>query len=296
MMAPRALVATVLLLSALVACGPEPRAPTGPFVPPTEEAILRFERSAGPQGPEEILTLTGLGHVTWREVHSGAVARLRISIDELLALERAFDDAEFSDLPATVRGSRCPACPTLVLTRGIGAGERSVLVTGEPQDHSPELAELVGRLSALAARAQAVRRAALGGGGTARDRLESGLEVALSLGSAVVRPGEPLYLQLTLSNPTGRPIRLSLSTSRTADFVIQSLDGRTAWSLSGTRAALEVPNELVLAPGESRTFEEMWMGRTLEGAPAERGSYLAIGVVPESPGGGETPPVAFQVR
>jgi hypothetical protein len=280
---------------ALGACERERRAPTGPAVIPPEEAVLRFERSAGPSGPDEILTVTGLGHVTWREVRSGAVARTRIPVEELLALERAFDDAGFDELPATVAGPSCSECPTYVLTHGLAAGERSVVLTGDSRGHPSAVGILVDRLSAVAAHAQAARRAATGGGGSARDRLDNGLEVALVVGSSAVRPGEPLYLQLTVSNPTDHAVQLAFPTTQNADFRIESIEGRVLWSLSESRAALRIANDLVLAPGESRSFEEVWLGRTTEGERAESGSYLAVGEI-RAGEGGETPPVAFQIR
>ena len=293
MAASRLLLVSLLLVT--LACEQERRQPTGPTSRPPEEAVVRFERSGGPGGPDEILTVTGLGHVTWREVRSGAVARLRIPVDELLALERQFDDSRFAELPETVRGPACAACPTLVLSHGVAAGERSVVLAGDPAGHPPALRELVARLSRLAVRAQAARRAAMGGGGTAGDRLENGLEVALSVGSAAVEPGEPLYLQLTLLNPTDRPITLDFPSTRDVDFRVETVEGVVVWSLAESRAALQIDHEIVLAPGESRTFEEVWLGRTATGRTVDPGSYLAVGVIPIR-AGGATPPVAFQVR
>lgn len=147
----------VFLTALLTACEREAREPIGPPIAPRESAVLRFERWTVADRPDEVLTATALGHVTWREVPSGAVTRVRISVDELLALERAFDDARLTAAPDTVRGSRCDACPTLLLAHGIGAGERIVVVTGDPAAHPPALRGLVARLSAVAARAAASR-------------------------------------------------------------------------------------------------------------------------------------------
>jgi len=285
----------MVILALAAACESERRAPTGPPALQQESVVIRFERSTSAAGSDEVLTITGLGHVTWREVQSGAVARLRISVDELLMLERAFDDARLDDLPEELRGSACEACPMVVLTRGVAAGERSVVLTGDPRDHPREVRDLVARLDGLTGRARAERSAAMGGGGTARDRLPGGLDVALSLGRPSIHPGESLYLRLTVSNPTDRPIRLSFPTSATADFRVESTDGGAVWALSGERAALQLANDVVLAPGESRSFEEVWLGRTDEGDPVSPGSYYAVGIVPAERGG-ETPPVAFQVR
>ena len=234
----------MVILALAAACESERRAPTGPPALQQESVVIRFERSTSAAGSDEVLTITGLGHVTWREVQSGAVARLRISVDELLMLERAFDDA---------------------------------------------------RLDGLTGRARAERSAAMGGGGTARDRLPGGLDVSLAVGRPAIHPGESLYLRLTVSNPTDRPIRLSFPTSATADFRVESTDGGAVWALSGERAALQVANDVVLAPGESLSFEEVWLGRTGEGDSVSPGSYYAVGIVPAERGG-ETPPVAFQVR
>src|SRR5688572_33172721 len=99
-----------LVALALAACERARQAPTGPPAVQQESVVIRFERSTGEAELDDVLTITGLGHVTWREVRSGAVARLRISVDELLMLERAFDDAEQDDLPDEVRSSACGAC------------------------------------------------------------------------------------------------------------------------------------------------------------------------------------------
>jgi len=283
----------VILLVA--ACESERREPTGPPAVQQESVVIRFERSTEESGSDEVLTITGLGHVTWREVRSGAVARLRISVDELLVLERAFDDARLDELPEQVRGSACESCPMVVLTRGVAAGERSVVLTGDPRDHPRAVRDLVARLDGLTGRARAERQAVTGGGGTARDRLPGGLDVSLAVGRPAIHPGESLYLRLTVSNPTDRPIRLSFPTSATADFRVESADGGAVWSLSGERAALQVANDVVLAPGESRSFEEVWLGRTDEGDSVRPGSYYAVGIMPAERGG-ETPPVAFQIR
>jgi hypothetical protein len=257
--------------------------------------VVRFERSTGPDGPDEILTITGLGHVTWREVRSGALARFRITVDQLLALERNFDDAEFDGLPPEVDGARCAGCPTVVLTRGVGAGERSVILTGDPAGHPHAVREIIAGLDALMERARAERSSAMGSGGSANDRLPSGLEVALSVGRAAIHPGEPLYLRLTVTNPYDRFVRLVFPTSATADFRVEDADGRAVWSLSGERAAIPGAVDVMLGPGESRALEEVWLGRSGEGEAVEPGSYVAVGVVPAS-FGGETPPVAFQIR
>jgi len=147
----------VLAGALLAACQGETRDPTAPPAPQPESAVIRLERGAEPGVPDEILTVTGLGHVTWREVPSGDVARFRISVDQLLVLERAFDDAEFADLPATVWGRRCAECAAIVLTRGVGAGERSVILEGDPRGHPRAVREMVAGLDVLAARARANR-------------------------------------------------------------------------------------------------------------------------------------------
>ncbi len=285
----------VLGLAALAACQRERTEPTAPLAAEPESAVIRFERASGEDGPDEVLTITGLGHVTWREVRSGAVARFRISVDQLLVLEREFDDAGFQDLPDEVAGSACAACPTILLTRGVGAGERTVTLTGDPQDHPRAVREILARLDALTGRARAARQSAMGTGGTVRDRLGSGLEVALQVGRAAIQPGEPLYLRLTFTNPLDRPARLVFPTSAMADFRVETVEGEPVWSLSEERAAIPGPHEIVLAPGASRSFEEVWQGRAEGGEGVKPGSYVAVGLVPAS-FGGETPPVAFQVR
>src|SRR5688500_10240560 len=185
-----------LVALALAACERARQAPTGPTATQQESVVIRFERSTGETELDDVLTITGLGHVTWREVRSGAVARLRISVDELLMLERAFDDAELDDLPDEVRGSACDAGRTVVLTHGVGAGERSVVLAGDPRDQPRAVRELVARLDALTGRARAERRSATGNGGTASARLPNGLGVTLDLGRPAIHPGESLYLRL----------------------------------------------------------------------------------------------------
>ena len=296
-MTPRRRLAGAALFAAiLAACDAADRELTAPPVLQPESVVVRFERSSGVEGPDEILTITGLGHVTWREVRSGSVARFRITVDQLLSLERAFDDANFDGLPAEVAGSRCAACPTIVLTSGVGAGERSVILTGDPSDHPRGVRDIIAGLEALTGRARAERSSALGSGGSAADQLPSGLAVALSVGRAAIHPGDPLYLRLTVTNPyDDRFLRLVFPTSSTADFRVENADGRVVWSLAGERARVPGAIDVVLGPGESRALEEVWLGRSGEGETVEPGSYVAVGVVPAS-FGGETPPVAFQIR
>ncbi|MFN2383395.1 MAG: BsuPI-related putative proteinase inhibitor [Gemmatimonadota bacterium] len=294
------LVLLLILLAPLVpACEPERTAPTAPAPVLPDQVIIRLERLGGPGQTDDVLTIDGRGQVTFRDlsegVAGGAVALLDLPVAELLSLEREFDAVGWSRLRSAVSGGRCAECATYRVTRGVGAGERTVQFSGRRTGLDAGPLRLLDRLEALISRALAARRDALGGGGTAHDRLSGGLDATLAVGRAVVRPGEPLYLQLTLQNVGSAPLRLDFAASRLADFRIEALDGTVVWRLARERAQLAVASAITLAPGERRTFEEVWQGRTQLGSPAETGSYLAVGVVPARQGG-ETPPVAFQVR
>jgi hypothetical protein len=116
---------------------------------------------------------------------------------------------------------------------------------------------------------------------------EVGVEVRLTLEreegveAHSFAPGEPLGLVLTLRNPGAAPWRRSLPTAQTHDFAVVGSDGRELWRWSAGRMFAQMLGELVLAPGEVRSFRARWSPAPL---PAP-GSYRARGwIVGDGPG------------
>ena len=104
---------------------------------------------------------------------------------------------------------------------------------------------------------------------------------------ARAKPGEPVPLVFTVTNPTGQSITLYLmGRTPTADFVIADAKGREVWSL---RHGETVQASLAVHPlgaNKNLTFRHRWNQRDNSGMPVPAGSYLVRGILlTDRPGG-----------
>lgn len=112
-----------------------------------------------------------------------------------------------------------------------------------------------------------------------------------------VHAGEPVPIELVLTNRTERPITLYLQGRPLAfDVTVTREDGRLVWRRLEGQVVSAILAVRALAPAESLTFEVVWDGRLPGGAPIPAGQYRITGSVPtDQPEALTTPPVPLQI-
>jgi hypothetical protein len=112
-----------------------------------------------------------------------------------------------------------------------------------------------------------------------------------------VHAGEPVPIELVLTNRTERPITLYLQGRPLAfDVTVTREDGRLVWRRLEGQVDSAIQAVRALAPAESLTFEVVWDGRLPGGAPIPAGQYRITGSVPtDQPEALTTPPVPLQI-
>ena len=114
---------------------------------------------------------------------------------------------------------------------------------------------------------------------------------------ASVHAGEPVPIELILTNRTERPVTLYLQGRPLAfDVAVTRDDGTVIWRRLEGQVVSAILAVRELAPAESLTFEAVWDGRLANGAPAPAGRYRITGrLLTDTPEGLTTPPVPLQV-
>lgn len=89
--------------------------------------------------------------------------------------------------------------------------------------------------------------------------------------------GQPVQLELTLTNLGRIPISVSVPTSQLYDFAVLR-DGREVWRWSAGRVFPMEVTEIVLAPGQTGSYKAAWDQRDAQGRSVVAGRYVAVGV------------------
>jgi Intracellular proteinase inhibitor len=112
-----------------------------------------------------------------------------------------------------------------------------------------------------------------------------------------VRAGEPVPIELVLTNRTERPLTIYLQGRPLAfDVTIRREDGTVVWRRLAGQVVSAILAVRELAPAQSLTFETAWDGRLSDGRPAPPGRYHIAGRLPtDSPEGLATLPVTLQI-
>ena len=98
---------------------------------------------------------------------------------------------------------------------------------------------------------------------------------------ASVRAGEPVPIELILTNRTERGITLYLQGRPVAfDITVTAEDGRVVWRRLKGQVVSAILAVRELGPAESLTFEAVWDGHRPDGSPAPAGSYRITGSLP----------------
>jgi len=96
-----------------------------------------------------------------------------------------------------------------------------------------------------------------------------------------VHPGEPVPIELVLTNRTERSLTLRLEGRPIAfEVTVSREDGTVVWRRSPGANEPHVAEERVLAPAESLTLEVVWDGRLADGRVPAPGRYHITGSMP----------------
>ena len=112
-----------------------------------------------------------------------------------------------------------------------------------------------------------------------------------------VHVGEPVPIELVLTNRTEHPITLSLQGRPLAfDITVSREDGSVIWRRLEGQVVSAILAVRELAPAQSLTFSATWDGRLADGRPAGPGRYRLSGRLPtDTPEGLSTPAVTLQI-
>ncbi len=105
---------------------------------------------------------------------------------------------------------------------------------------------------------------------------ERGVSVALRSRPTAVPTGESFSLTLVLHNVSGETRRFELRSAQTYEFEAFS-DGEEIWRWSRGMMFAQSLTEVILRPGESRSFEGIWpTGAEAPGEYRVRGYFLGL--------------------
>ena len=102
---------------------------------------------------------------------------------------------------------------------------------------------------------------------------DSGVTVTLRTDQPRYKPGQPITLSLTVSNPTERPAVLRFSSAQRYEFTIQDQGGKSYWQWGAGRMFAQVLGQETLASGDSLVYRESFRGQL------PPGTYRAVGTI-----------------
>jgi hypothetical protein len=118
----------------------------------------------------------------------------------------------------------------------------------------------------------------------ASDMKTRGLYYQLKMEKTLYRLGEPIKVQLSITNVSSAPIPLKFQKNLEFDLTVRKeVDllfaqvPKTIWKLSENKMVIADPHGFVLDPGKTHTFEGQWDQKDREGKPVKPGNYQIIG-------------------
>ena len=102
------------------------------------------------------------------------------------------------------------------------------------------------------------------------------LAVSLQTDQAVYRLGERVVLTLTVTNRGAQPLQLRFPSAQVYDFAVQR-GGEEVWRWSRDHMFAAVLTEVLLPPGQSRSYTETWDQTDPQGRPVLPGIYQVEG-------------------
>jgi hypothetical protein len=100
------------------------------------------------------------------------------------------------------------------------------------------------------------------------------LELTLETDRELYAPGDPVTLNLTLTNAGEEPVTLEFSDAQRFDLRILDAGGGLLWQWSDEHVFAQLLGEERVAPGDSLTWQATYEGRL------STGLYIAEGLVP----------------
>ncbi len=88
--------------------------------------------------------------------------------------------------------------------------------------------------------------------------------------------GSEVHFLITMRNPTDSPITLSCPDTQLYDIELYSSDNILVWNWARGPAFAAVTTDVVLGPGEVRTYEETWDQKDNQGNQAPTGTYAVF--------------------
>ena len=108
------------------------------------------------------------------------------------------------------------------------------------------------------------------------DRPEAGVQVSVDADRDVYAPGDTIFLDLTITNPTDTPVTLRFPSGQRYDFMILDASGESVWTWSADKGFIQVRGEEQIGPGEALVFSEAFPGELTPGRYTVRGSVPVL--------------------
>lgn len=127
---------------------------------------------------------------------------------------------------------------------------------------------------------------------------ETTLTLQDSTGKATTQfdAGEPMTLVMTIRNRTDTPRSIMLPSSQSYDCSVSTAEGREVWRWAKGVMFAQVITELKLAPGETKSYSQVWDQKADDGTMIPAGRYRAIGLIPVDAPGTHSAPIVFTIR
>lgn len=90
----------------------------------------------------------------------------------------------------------------------------------------------------------------------------------------VTTANDSVEFVLQVTNTTDAPVALTFPSGQTYDFVVYDGSGREVWWWSAEQMFTQAVREETVAPGETRTYSEVWVP-----APGTTGTFEVEGVL-----------------
>ena len=97
------------------------------------------------------------------------------------------------------------------------------------------------------------------------------VEVSVTTDKTEYARGEPVVIQLQVTNHTDESLTFNFTSGQRYDFLIQNEAGETVWRWSADKGFIQVLGEDVLAVGDILTYSESF------GGELAAGSYTIVG-------------------
>jgi hypothetical protein len=111
---------------------------------------------------------------------------------------------------------------------------------------------------------------------------EEGLKLELKLNKPAYKLKEPITMSLTVANKSKETFRDSFRSAQSYDFVVKQ-ENKEIWRWSSDKLFAQVITEFTLAPGKSKSFEEVWEQIDNDGKNISAGKYQTIGILATRP-------------